>query len=163
MCPLRGAGPGIQTEFELQFRKGDPPAMSLTKPVLLVGGATALSRLLGFVRDALIAAALGSGLVADAFFVAFRLPNLFRRVLGEGALNPAFVPVHERLRAELGEEAARLFTHRAISGVGLVMVGLAMAGDLAAPGLVLVLAPGFSEDALKFALAVKYARLAFPF
>lgn len=82
MCPLRGAGRGTQTAFELQLRKGDPPAMSFTKPVLLVGGATALSRLLGFVRDALIAAALGSGLVADAFFVAFRLPNLFRRVLG---------------------------------------------------------------------------------
>jgi putative peptidoglycan lipid II flippase len=131
--------------------------------VLLVGGATALSRLLGFLRDALIAAALGSGLVADAFFVAFRLPNLFRRVLGEGALNPAFVPVHERVRAELGPEAARLFTHRAISSAGLVLVGLAMLGDFAAPGLVLVLAPGFAEDTLKFALAVKYARLAFPF
>src|SRR4029077_19897410 len=107
MCPLRGAGPGIQTEFELQFRKGDPPAMSLTKPVLLVGGATALSRLLGFVRDALIAGVLGSGLVADAFFVAFRLHTLLRRVLSEGALTPAFVPGHQRIRAEEGEEAAR--------------------------------------------------------
>jgi len=163
MCPLRGAGPGIQTEFELQFRKGDPPAMSLTKPVLLVGGATALSRLLGFVRDALIAAALGSGLVADAFFVAFRLPNLFRRVLGEGALNPAFVPVHERIRSEFGSEAAANFTHRAITGAGVILVTLAMAGDIAAPGLVLALAPGFSDDPLKFALAVKYTRLAFPF
>jgi len=137
--------------------------MSFARPVLLVGGATALSRLLGFVRDALIAAALGSGLVADAFFVAFRLPNLFRRVLGEGALNPAFVPVHERIRAGRGEAEARLFTHRAISSAGLVLVALAMAGDIAAPGLVLALAPGFSEDALKFALTVKYARLAFPF
>jgi putative peptidoglycan lipid II flippase len=137
--------------------------MSFAKPVLLVGGATALSRLLGFVRDALIAAALGSGLVADAFFVAFRLPNLFRRVLGEGALNPAFVPVHQRIRAERGEAEARLFTHRAISGAGMFLVALAMGGDLAAPGLVLFLAPGFADDALKFALAVKYARLAFPF
>ncbi|MFI4996891.1 MAG: murein biosynthesis integral membrane protein MurJ [Hyphomicrobiales bacterium] len=137
--------------------------MSFAKPVLLVGGATALSRLLGFVRDALIAAALGSGLVADAFFVAFRLPNLFRRVLGEGALNPAFVPVHQRIRAERGEEEARLFTHRAISGAGMFLIALAMGGDLAAPWLVLFLAPGFADDALKFALAVKYARLAFPF
>jgi putative peptidoglycan lipid II flippase len=137
--------------------------MSFTKPVLLVGGATALSRLLGFVRDALIAAALGSGLVADAFFVAFRLPNLFRRVLGEGALNPAFVPVHERIRSEFGSAAARNFTHRAITGAGVILVTLAMAGDLAAPGLVLALAPGFSDDPLKFALAVKYTRLAFPF
>ena len=137
--------------------------MSFAKPVLLVGGATALSRLLGFVRDALIAAALGSGFVADAFFVAFRLPNLFRRVLGEGALNPAFVPVHQRIRVERGEEEARLFTHRAISGAGLILVALAMGGDLAAPGLVLFLAPGFTDDPLKFALAVKYARLAFPF
>jgi putative peptidoglycan lipid II flippase len=137
--------------------------MSFAKPVLLVGGATALSRLLGFLRDALIAAALGSGLVADAFFVAFRLPNLFRRVLGEGALNPAFVPVHQRIRAEKGEDAARLFTHRAISSAGLVLTALAMGGDIAAPGLVLFLAPGFTDDPLKFALAVKYARLAFPF
>ena len=102
--------------------------MSFTKPVLLVGGATALSRLLGFVRDALIAAALGSGLVADAFFVAFRLPNLFRRVLGEGALNPAFVPVHERIRSEFGSEAAASFTHRAITGAGVILITLAMAG-----------------------------------
>ena len=137
--------------------------MSFTKPVLLVGGATALSRLLGFVRDALIAAALGSGLVADAFFVAFRLPNLFRRVLGEGALNPAFVPVHERIRSEFGAEAAASFTHRAITSAGVILMTLAMAGDLAAPGLVLALAPGFSDDPLKFALAVKYTRLAFPF
>ncbi|MBV9112163.1 MAG: murein biosynthesis integral membrane protein MurJ [Hyphomicrobiales bacterium] len=137
--------------------------MSFTKPVLLVGGATALSRLLGFVRDALIAAALGSGFVADAFFVAFRLPNLFRRVLGEGALNPAFVPVHERIRAGYGNEAARSFAHRAITGAGVILITLAMAGDLAAPGLVLALAPGFSVDPLKFALAVKYTRLAFPF
>jgi putative peptidoglycan lipid II flippase len=137
--------------------------MSFAKPVLLVGGATALSRLLGFVRDALIAAALGSGFVADAFFVAFRLPNLFRRVLGEGALNPAFVPIHARIRADRGSEEARLFTHRAISGAGLFLVALAMGGDIAAPGLVLFLAPGFVDDPVKFALAVKYARLAFPF
>lgn len=163
MCPLRGAGRGIQPAFELQLRKGDLPAMSFTKPVLLVGGATALSRLLGFVRDALIAAALGSGLVADAFFVAFRLPNLFRRVLGEGALNPSFVPVHERIRSEFGSEAAASFTHRAITGAGVILITLAMAGDIAAPGLVLALAPGFSDDPLKFALAVKYTRLAFPF
>ena len=137
--------------------------MSLTKPVLLVGGATALSRLLGFVRDALIAATLGSGFVADAFFVAFRLPNLFRRVLGEGALNPAFVPVHERIRSGYGSAAARSFTHRAVTGAGVILITLAMAGDLAAPGLVLALAPGFTDDPLKFALAVKYTRLAFPF
>ncbi|MBV9568376.1 MAG: murein biosynthesis integral membrane protein MurJ [Hyphomicrobiales bacterium] len=137
--------------------------MSFTRPVLLVGGATALSRLLGFVRDALIAAALGSGFVADAFFVAFRLPNLFRRVLGEGALNPAFVPVHERIRSGHGNEAAHSFTHRAITGAGVILITLAMAGDVAAPGLVLALAPGFSVDPLKFALAVKYTRLAFPF
>ncbi|MBW0005433.1 MAG: murein biosynthesis integral membrane protein MurJ [Hyphomicrobiales bacterium] len=137
--------------------------MSFTRPVLLVGGATALSRLLGFVRDALIAAALGSGLVADAFFVAFRLPNLFRRVLGEGALNPAFVPVHARIQSEFGSEAAASFTQRAITGAGVILISLAMAGDLAAPGLVLALAPGFTDDPLKFALAVKYTRLAFPF
>jgi len=137
--------------------------MSFAKPVLLVGGATALSRLLGFGRDALIAATLGSGFVADAFFVAFRLPNLFRRVLGEGALNPAFVPVYQRLRADKGEEAARLFSRRAVSGAGMFLVVLAMCGDLAAPGLVLFLAPGFSDDPLKFALAVRCARLAFPF
>ena len=84
--------------------------MSLFRNALTVGGATLASRLLGFVRDTLIAAVLGSGPVADAFFVAFRLPNLFRRLFAEGAFASAFVPLRVRIGAEEGDVAARRFS-----------------------------------------------------
>ena len=84
-------------------RLGYAVAMALYRSFATVGGLTMLSRVLGFVRDILIAAVLGSGLVADAFFVAFRFPNLFRRLFGEGAFNSAFVPLFEIGRASCRE------------------------------------------------------------
>jgi putative peptidoglycan lipid II flippase len=87
-------------------------AMKLYRAFVTVGGLTLISRVLGFLRDILIAAVLGSGMVADAFFVAFRFPNLFRRLFGEGALNAAFVPLFaKRLEGE-GLASARNFTRR---------------------------------------------------
>ena len=89
--------------------------MSLLKNFATVGGATAASRILGFVRDMFIAAALGTGPVADAFFVAFRFPNLFRRLFAEGAFNSAFVPLYARALEGEGEDAARRFGEEALS------------------------------------------------
>ncbi|MCB1514400.1 MAG: lipid II flippase MurJ, partial [Hyphomicrobiaceae bacterium] len=137
--------------------------MKLYRAFATVGGLTMVSRVLGFVRDILIAAALGSGAVADAFFVAFRFPNLFRRLFGEGAFNSAFVPLFaKRLEGE-GEAAARSFAEEAMAGLLLVLVivsGLAM---LAMPWLMAVLAPGFIADPAKYDLAVRLTQIAFPY
>jgi putative peptidoglycan lipid II flippase len=131
--------------------------------LLTVGVGTGLSRLLGFARDIMIAATLGSGPVADAFVTAFRLPNLFRRLLSEGALNPAFVPIYERLRKEKGEDAAAAFSGDAFLAVALALSALVGVSLVAMGAVVFLLAPGFSADAEKFALTVSLSRLCFPF
>jgi len=137
--------------------------MKLYKAFATVGGLTMVSRLLGFVRDILIAAALGSGAIADAFFVAFRFPNLFRRLFGEGAFNAAFVPLFaKRLEGE-GERAAQSFAEEALAGLLLVLVVVSVAAMLAMPWLMALLAPGFIEDPDKYALAVDLTQIAFPY
>ena len=137
--------------------------MKLYRAFLTVGGLTALSRVLGFLRDILIAAVLGTGAIADAFFVAFRFPNLFRRLFGEGAFNSAFVPLFaKRLEGE-GREAARAFAEAAMAGLLLVLVLLSIAAVAAMPWLMLVLAPGFAADPAKYDLAVVMTQIAFPY
>ncbi|MGI9475973.1 MAG: murein biosynthesis integral membrane protein MurJ [Hyphomicrobiaceae bacterium] len=137
--------------------------MNLYRAFATVGGLTMVSRLLGFVRDILIAAALGTGVVADAFFVAFRFPNLFRRLFGEGAFNAAFVPLFaKRLEAD-GENEACAFASEAMSGLTLVLVILSVMAMLAMPWLMVVLAPGFAGDPAKYALAVSLTQIAFPY
>ena len=137
--------------------------MSLYKSFATVGGLTMVSRVLGFVRDILIAGALGSGAIADAFFVAFRFPNLFRRLFGEGAFNSAFVPLFaKRLEGE-GEAAAKSFAEEAMSGLLMVLVIVSALAMLAMPWLMMLLAPGFATDPEKYALAVDLTRIAFPY
>ena len=105
-----------------------------------------VSRVFGFVRDILIAATLGSGAVADAFFVAFRFPNLFRRLFGEGAFNSAFVPLFaKRLEGE-GKEAARVFAEEAMAGLLFVILAITILAEIAMPFLMYGLAPGFSAN-----------------
>jgi len=137
--------------------------MSLVRSALVVGLAAALSRVTGFVRDVLIAAALGAGPVADAFLVAFRLPNLVRRILGEGGFNAGFVPLYARIKAERGAEAAAGFASGALSGLGLVLVVLVALVEVAAGGVVLLLAAGYAGDPATLALSAHLTRLAFPF
>jgi putative peptidoglycan lipid II flippase len=137
--------------------------LSLFRNVLTVGGATLGSRLLGFLRDTLIAAALGTGAAADAFFVAFRLPNLFRRLFAEGAFAAAFVPIFVRCRAEAGEAAARRFSGEALVLLTAVVAGVTVLAAVFAPTLVDLLAPGFAEDAGKRALAIALARICLPY
>ncbi len=128
-----------------------------------VGGLTMVSRLLGFIRDILIAATLGSGVVADAFFVAFRFPNLFRRLFGEGAFNAAFVPLFaKRLEGE-GEGEARRFAEEAMSVLFFSLLVLSALIMLAMPWLMVLLAPGFVTDPAKYDLAVRLSQIAFPY
>lgn len=128
-----------------------------------VGAWTMASRLLGFVRDVMIAALLGAGPAADAFFVAFRLPNMFRRFFAEGAFNMAFVPLFSKRLEGKGADAARRFAEEALAGLVSVLLALTLLAELAAPLLVLALAAGFADDPARFDLAVLYARIQFPY
>ena len=137
--------------------------MSLGRNFITVGAGTALSRLLGFARDILVAALLGSGPIADAFVVAFRLPNLFRRLLSEGAFNASFVPMLARIRSEDGDPAAALFAGRLLSVFAIGLLVITLIAELGMSGLVYALAPGFAAEPEKFQLTVWLARIAFPF
>ncbi|MGH6735443.1 MAG: murein biosynthesis integral membrane protein MurJ [Methyloceanibacter sp.] len=137
--------------------------MKLYRGFATVGAMTMLSRVLGFVRDVLIAAVLGASSITDAFFVGFRVPNMFRRIFAEGAFNAAFIPLFtKRLHAE-GQDSAREFAVRALSGLTFILVALTVLAEIAMPWLVLLLAPGFADDPDKFRLAVLLARIAFPY
>lgn len=135
----------------------------LARDSAIVGAATVLSRLLGFARDVLIALLLGAGPVADAFLAALRLPNLVRRVLGEGGLNAPFVPLYLTVRAQRGEDAALRFAGEASAQLGLLLLVLVGLGELFAPWLVLGLAGGFADEPETLALAARYTRLMLPF
>jgi putative peptidoglycan lipid II flippase len=132
--------------------------MSLLRSSLLVGLGSVTSRILGFVRDILFAQALGAGPVADAFLAAFRLPNLVRRIVGEGGLNPALVPALSRLEPD--ESAA--MAGDVVSIFALALLGLTGFVEIAAGLLALFLAPGLHADGETLALVTLYTRLAFP-
>src|SRR5262245_44550912 len=136
--------------------------MALARNVTTVGGATLLSRLLGFFRDVGIAAVLGAGMLSDAYFAALQIPNLFRRLLAEGALNSAFVPMWLRIRGESGGEGTRRFGEEVL-GTMLVALGIvALLAVVFAPAVVHGLAPGFRSEGGRYALAVDFVRLSVP-
>ncbi len=136
------------------------------KPIRLVSGFltvglwTLVSRLLGFARDILIAAYLGTGPVAEAFLVAFALPNMFRRFFAEGAFNMAFVPMFSK-KLEAGDDAEG-FARDAFAGLAAVVIVVSVVAILAMPWLVLAMASGFAGDE-RFDLAVGFGRIAFPY
>ena len=136
--------------------------MTLLRNFATVGGFTAASRILGFGRDILIAAALGAGPIADAFFVAFKLPNLFRRLFAEGAFNSAFVPILSRARSEEGDEGADRFASSVLSWLLVFLLAFTAAAEIATPALVWALAPGFAEEDT-LALTVFYTRICMPY
>ena len=137
--------------------------MKLYKSFATVGGLTLVSRVFGFMRDILIAATLGSGWVADAFVVAFRFPNLFRRLFGEGAFNSAFVPMFAKKIEGEGREAARSFAEEALAGLFFVLLILTIVAELTMPVLMYGLAPGFDVSPEKFDLAVLLTRITMPY
>ena len=137
--------------------------MSLLKSAATVGGLTLVSRLLGFLRDQLVAYAIGTGPVAEAFFVAQRFPNLFRALFAEGAFNSAFVPLlAKRIEGE-GEERARDFAVEVFSALLVWLLAFSAVVMMAMPLLMYVLAPGFSDDPPTFDLAVDLTRICFPY
>lgn len=137
--------------------------MSLVRSIATVGGYTGISRVLGFVRDILIANVVGASPVADAFFAAFRLPNLFRRLFAEGAFNAAFVPLFARRLEQEGEAAAKRFAEEALSVLitGLLVISAAAMAGM--PWFIYVIGSGFSQDPEKLALAVELSRITFPY
>jgi putative peptidoglycan lipid II flippase len=137
--------------------------MKLYRAFVTVGGLTLASRVLGFVRDIAFAWAFGSGMVADAFNVAFRFPNLFRRLFGEGAFNSAFVPLFAKELEGKGPEAARAFAEEALAGLMFVLVVLVAVAMITMPWLMYLLAPGFSAIPEKFELAVLLTQITFPY
>jgi putative peptidoglycan lipid II flippase len=131
--------------------------------ILTVGGITLVSRVTGFLRDIMLAAVLGAGPVADAFFVALRLPNHFRAIFAEGAFNAAFIPAYARVRGTAGERSVRLFSDQVFTlllATQLVLLAIAL---LATPAVIDVLAPGFGRDPARFNLAVELTRITFPY
>lgn len=135
----------------------------MIKPFLTVGGYTLLSRVTGFIRDIIMAAVLGAGPVADAFFVAFRLPNHFRAIFAEGAFNAAFVPAYARVRAQGGEARAGLFADHIFTILLASQIVLLVLALLFTPQAIDLLAPGFSDDPKRYALAVDLTRITFPY
>jgi putative peptidoglycan lipid II flippase len=136
--------------------------MSLARDVTTVGSATMLSRLLGFFRDVGIAAVLGAGALSDAYFAALQVPNLFRRLLAEGALNSAFVPMWLRIR-DRDASAARRFGETVLGTMLLALGVIAILCVIFAPTVVHLLAPGFDVDGERFAHAVVFVRLSIPY
>jgi putative peptidoglycan lipid II flippase len=137
--------------------------MTLIRSIATIGGYTLISRVLGFARDMLIAAALGAGMVADAFFVAFRLPNLFRSLFAEGAFSAAFVPLFAGKLAAEGEAGAKRFSEEALSVLLAVLLVFVLAFEIAMPWVMRFLAPGFVDDPATFDLAILFTRITFPF
>jgi len=137
--------------------------MALLRSVATVGSYTLLSRVFGFVRDILTAALLGAGPVADAFFVAQRLPNLFRSLFAEGAFSAAFVPLFAGIMAERGKDSARIFAEDTLAVLLAALLAFVLLGEIFMPTVMGVIAPGFSEDPAKFSLAVDLARITFPY
>ena len=131
--------------------------------ILTVGGFTLLSRVTGFLRDIVLAALLGAGPVADAFFVALRLPNHFRAIFAEGAFSAAFVPAYARVRAQGGADPAKLFADRIFTLLFASQVILLAIALIFTPEVIALLAPGFSKDPGRFALAVELTRITFPY
>ena len=137
--------------------------MNLLKALATVGSMTLLSRILGFLRDTIIARAFGAGLYTDAFFVAFKLPNLLRRLFAEGAFSQAFVPILAEYKTRRGHDATRDLVDHVATLLALILLGVSLIGILAAPVVIYLSAPGFSADAAKFDLTVQLLRYIFPY
>ena len=135
----------------------------MLRSVFSTGAGTFVSRVLGLVRDVVIASVFGAGASADAFFVAFRIPNFFRRLFGEGAFSQAFVPVLSEYRAARGEAEVRDLASHVAGTLGVVLLAVTVVGILAAPALVYVFAPGFAATPGQAELTGSLLRLTFPY
>ncbi len=137
--------------------------MNLLKALATVSSMTLLSRILGFVRDTVIARVFGAGLATDAFFVAFKIPNFLRRLFAEGAFSQAFVPILSEYKNRRGDDEARDLIDYVSGLLALALFVATLLGVLAAPWIIYVSAPGFARDPVKFNLTVDLLRITFPY
>ena len=133
------------------------------KAMATVAGLTGLSRIFGFIRDILTAAILGAGPIADAFIVALKLPNLFRRITAEGAFSVAFVPLYSEKLEKNGTEAADSFASNTFMVMLSILTGFVIIALWVMPWIIYAIAPGFTGDELRFDLAVNLSRITFPY
>jgi putative peptidoglycan lipid II flippase len=137
--------------------------MNLLKALATISSMTLLSRILGFVRDTVIARIFGAGLMTDAFFVAFKIPNLLRRLFAEGAFSQAFVPILGEYKSRRGADETRQLVDRVTGMLALALSIVTLIGVLAAPVIVYVSAPGFAAVPDKFQLTIQMLRITFPY
>ncbi len=137
--------------------------MNLLKSLATISGLTLVSRILAFARDVLIARIFGAGMATDAFFVAFKLPNLLRRMFAEGAFSQAFVPIFGEYKNRRGQDETKLLVDHVTSMLALILFVVTVIGIIAAPILVYISAPGFAQDAAKFDLTVQLLRITSPY
>lgn len=160
MAPVRSKRP--QVDFT-PAGKARQNTMSLLRNFANVGGLTLASRVLGFVRDMLMAQLLGTGMAADAFFAAFRFPNLFRRLFAEGAFNSAFIPVFARALEQEGTDTAYSVASRIVSWLLVVLVVVTVLAEIFMPVVLKPFVPGFLDDPAKYDLTVLLTRICFPY
>jgi len=137
--------------------------MNLLKALATVSSMTLVSRILGFARDAIIARVFGASVATDAFYVAFKLPNLLRRIFAEGAFSQAFVPVLAEYKQQKTDDETRHFLSHIAGLLSLILLIVTVIGIIAAPAVVWISAPGFANDPDKFALTVKLLQVTFPY
>ena len=137
--------------------------MVLLRSIITVSSYTMISRLLGFIRDVLIAAFLGAGPIADAFFVAFKIPNFFRRLFAEGAFSAAFVPLFAAKLTDEGRASALQFASSVLSIMVVFVFVFVTILQVLMPWLMYLFAPGFADEPIKFSLAVELTRITFPY
>ncbi|PPD56510.1 MAG: murein biosynthesis integral membrane protein MurJ [Methylotenera sp.] len=137
--------------------------MNLLKALAKVGSMTFISRILGFVRDTLIARVFGAGMITDAFIVAFKIPNLLRRISAEGAFSQAFVPILAEYKSQRTFEETHSLVNRVATWLGVILVGVTLLGMLAAPWIVALIAPGFKAEPDKMQLTIELLRITFPY
>jgi len=135
----------------------------VTKAAGVVGSATLLSRIFGLIRDIVLAWFFGAGLISDAFFVAFRIPNLLRRLFAEGSLSITFIPVFTEYLTNQGREEAFKMARSAIRLLSVLLAIIAVVGILIAPLIIRVIAPGFSDSPEQFLMTVTLTRIMFPY
>ena len=136
--------------------------MNLLSSASIFSFFTLISRILGYVRDILIAFFLGTSIYADAFFVAFRLPNTFRRLFAEGPFNAAFIPSYTAANLK-NKKTGKIFADDVLSLLAIILVIIVTVVEIFTPYLVYMIAPGFISNDIKFNLAVEFTRITFPF
>ena len=136
---------------------------NIYKSSAVVSAWTLISRVLGFVRDILFAFFLGSGPVADAFIIAFRIPNLFRRFFAEGVFSAAFIPLLSEANEKFGKKAGIKFTSKIASLLLFIVLPIIILSEFFMPQIVLIIAPGFADNLERLELTIPYARIIFPY